>query len=159
MPVLRVRDPAVKAVFEAYPQLIRQPLEALRETILETAFAIDGVGPLEESLKWGQPAYRPMKPSTGTTLRIGPMPGSETDYGLFVHCQTTLIDTFRKLYPGQLRFAGDRAIVFVVGEIPPLLPLKHFIALALTYHVREGAEADAPKRGVRRARGRATLEA
>lgn len=28
------------------------------------------IGPLEESLKWGQPAWRPVKPNTGSTMRV-----------------------------------------------------------------------------------------
>jgi hypothetical protein len=141
MTVLRVADPAVEAVFAAYPQLIQAPLEGLRETILETAEAISGIGPIEESLKWGQPSYRPARENIGTSVRIGPIADSEADYALYVHCQTNLIATFRKLYRDRLRYSGDRAIIFSAGEIPPLAPLKHFIALALTYHVREGASA------------------
>lgn len=139
----RLSDPAVKAVFEAYPQDIRAPLEDLRETILDVGRALNGIGPLEESLKWGQPAYRPLRPRTGTTVRIGPATDADGQpgYALYVPCQTTLIRDIRRLYRDRLRYAGDRAVVFAAGETPPPAPLKHFIALALTYHSRERAMA------------------
>lgn len=158
MPVLRVSDPAVKAAFDAYPHVLHQPLAELREMILETAAALSGVGPLEEGLAWGQPAYWPQRPNVGTTIRIGPVRDDPESYGLFVHCQTTLVDTFRRLYPGRLRFSGTRALVFSAGEIPPVAPVRHFIALALTYHRRDPSTS-AAKRSSRMGRTRAVVSA
>ena len=140
MSVHRLLDPAVKAAFAAYPQEMRYALEELRETILTVADAVKGVGKIEESLKWGQPAYRPVSPQTGTTLRLGPVTGSQDEYALFFHCQTTLADDFEQLYPGMFRIADNRALVFGLGDVAPDLPLRHCIALALTYHLREGVD-------------------
>ena len=140
MPVHRVSDPAVKAAFASYPQEMCWALQDLRNTILDVASAVRGVGQVEESMKWGQPAYRPVAPRTGTTLRIGPMPNSETDYGLFVHCQTTLAQDFEALYPGVFNIVGNRALVFSLGDVAPEVPLRHCIALALTYHLRDGVD-------------------
>ena len=50
-------DAAVKAVFDGYPEPIRSKLMALRSMIFETARRTDGVGDIEETLKWGQPSY------------------------------------------------------------------------------------------------------
>lgn len=132
MPFHRFSDPSVKAVFESYPQVIREALEDLRETILGVGDLIQGVGPLEETLKWGQPAYRFRSPDCGATIRIGTQ-AAGTEYGLFLHNQTTLIDDLKALYRNRLRFSDDRAVVFAVGEVPPVEPLKHCIALALTF--------------------------
>jgi hypothetical protein len=140
MPVHRVSDPGVKAAFASYPQEMRWALEDLRNTILDVADAIRDVGRIEENLKWGQPAYRPVSPRTGTTLRIGPMTDSETDYALFFHCQTSLAEDFETLYPGVFNIVGNRALVFSLGDVPPDLPLRHCIALALAYHRREGVD-------------------
>lgn len=54
-------DPAVKAVFDAYPRSMRADLLALRALIFEAA-AHPAIGPLVETLKWGQPAYLPTTP-------------------------------------------------------------------------------------------------
>jgi hypothetical protein len=140
MSVHRVSDPAVKAALAAYPQEMREALRELRETILNVADAVRGVGRIEESLKWGQPAYRPVSPRTGTTVRIGAVAGSKTDYALFFHCQTSLADDFEALYPGVFRIEGNRALVFTLGDVAPDLPLRHCIALALTYHLRDNVD-------------------
>ena len=140
MPVHRVSDPVVKAVFASYPQEMRWALEDLRETILDVADAVRAVGSIEESLKWGQPAYRPVAPSVGTTVRIGPVTGSTGEYALFFHCQTSLAEDFEALYPGMFKISGSRALVFALGEVPPEMPLRHCIALALTYHLRDGVD-------------------
>ena len=46
-------DSNVAKVFAAYPEDVRAKLMKLRAIIFETAETIDGVGPLEETLKWG----------------------------------------------------------------------------------------------------------
>jgi len=129
----RFADPKVKAAFAAYPQGLRDKLLGLRALVLEAAKDAD-CGPLEESLKWGQPAYRPKAPNTGTTVRIDATKAG--GYALFVHCQTTLAADFHELYPKQFRIERDRALMFEAGETPPKAELKHCIALALTYHRR-----------------------
>jgi hypothetical protein len=140
MTVHRVSDPAVKAAFKSYPQEIGDALRDLRAEIFEVAGAVKDIGRIEESLKWGQPAYRPVGDRIGTTIRLGPMPKSDTDYALFFHCQTTLAEDFKELYPGLFRIVDGRALVFSLGDVPPEMPLRHCIALALTYHLRDGVD-------------------
>jgi hypothetical protein len=128
-------DPAVKAAFAAYEPKMRARLMALREMIFAAA-ASAKVGPLSETLKWGQPAYRPLKAKTGTTVRLDALRGTESKYALFVPCSTTLIETFREHYAREFVFEGKRAIVFTLGARVPETALKHCIAMALTYHAR-----------------------
>ena len=59
-------DPAVAAVFAAYPAELRDRLMALRRLIFETAATTEGVGPLEETLKWGQPSYLTRRSRSGS---------------------------------------------------------------------------------------------
>lgn len=132
-----IGDPKVKAVFDAYPARLRAPLLKLRDMILKTAAETKGVGTLTETLKWGEPAYLPAKANIGTTVRINPLKGSNDRYAAFFHCQTTLLSTFREIYPDQFMFEGDRALVFAVGATVPAKPFKHCVALALTYHLRK----------------------
>lgn len=129
-------DPAVRAVIDAWPPTVRPALLALREAILATAAETDGVGPLDESLKWGEPAYRPVRPRTGTTVRINALKGLPNCYAAYFHCQSGLIGRFRMLYPNDFTFEGERALIFDVGKAPPVEPLRHCIALALTHHLR-----------------------
>jgi len=128
-------DPAVKAVFSAYEPKMRARLMALRELIFAAAYNAK-VGPLSETLKWGQPAYRPLKAKTGTTVRLDALRGTTDKYALFVPCSTTLIASFREHYAREFVFEGNRAIVFTLGTKVPERALKHCVAMALTYHAR-----------------------
>jgi hypothetical protein len=47
------QNAAVARVFEAYPPRMRRKLLALRRLIFDTAASTEGVGKLEETLKWG----------------------------------------------------------------------------------------------------------
>jgi hypothetical protein len=132
-----IADPAVAAVFAAYPARTRTKLLALRRLILETAAATPGVGALQETLKWGQPSYLTRESRSGSTIRIDRIPpenGGPERYALYVHCQTTLVATYRQLYRDELTFGGNRSILLDVGRPLPKAALKHCIALALTYH-------------------------
>ena len=123
----------VTAVFEKYPDPIRQQLLALRQLILETAVATPGVGEIVETLKWGQPSYLTVKPKSGTPVRIDAHNVQLGQIGLYVHCQTSLIDTFRQLYP-SLSYEGNRAIILDIQAPLPVEPLGDCIERALTYH-------------------------
>lgn len=129
-------DAAVRAVFEAYPARLRADIFSLRELIFDTADATEGVGALVETLKWGQPAYVPSKPGIGSTVRIDALKPPKQEYGMFFHCQTTLVPTFRELYGNRFSFQGNRAIVFSHGQKVPWDALAHCVALALTYHLK-----------------------
>ena len=126
----------VATVFAGYAEPVRSRLLALRELIFATAAETDGVGQLVETLKWGEPAYLTERPRTGSTIRINALKGTDDGYAMFVHCQTTLVSTYRELYPETFRFDGNRALLFSADTPVPVDPLKHCIALALTYHTR-----------------------
>ncbi len=66
-----INNPEVAAIFNSYPQKIRDKLMILRLLILETASTIEGVGELEETLKWGEPSYLTPKTKSGSTIRLG----------------------------------------------------------------------------------------
>lgn len=124
-------DPAVREAFRSYPENVREKLLFLRQLILDTASETDGVGKLQETLKWGEPSYIA---KGGSTVRIGPKKSSATHYAMFFHCGTTLVDTFKELHTEDFDFEGNRAIVFDQDATIAVDKLKHCIALALTYH-------------------------
>lgn len=129
-------DPAVAAAFDAFPSGLRPSLLSLRDLIFRAGDEQLGRGGLIETLKWSQPAYLPAQPRTGTTVRIDAVKGDPDRYAAYFHCQTTLIDSFRELYPDLFTFVGNRALLFRRGEGLPRSALKHCLALALTYHAR-----------------------
>jgi hypothetical protein len=140
-PVKRPRsafaDPAVDAVFSAYPKILRVKLLALRRLILETAAATEGVGEIEETLKWGQPSYLTTATKSGSTVRIGEVKAGTNQYAMYVHCQTDLVATFRELYPKEMTYGGNRSIIFDADDDIPEPALRHCVALALTYHLNK----------------------
>ena len=131
-----IQNAAVAQAFDACPEPMRHKLLALRELILRTAASTEGVGELEESLKWGEPAYLTSASRSGSTVRIAWKPARPTEYAMYFNCQTTLVDTFRSLFPGEFRFDGNRAIVFAESDVVPVDALALCIAAALTYHRR-----------------------
>jgi hypothetical protein len=140
-PAADFRDSAVDAVFSAYPKPVRAKLLALRRLIFETARTTKGVGALQETLKWGQPSYLTAQTNSGSTIRIDQVKSAAGQYAVYFHCQTNLVETFRELYPTELRFAGNRSILLDVKDELPRTALRHCVALALTYHLnkRKGA--------------------
>ena len=136
----------VGEVFAGYPPRLRRKLEKLRRLILDTASATDGVGPLQETLKWGQPSYLPAESGSGTTVRIDRVKNEPGRYAMYFHCQTNLVSTFRQMYPSELRYGGNRSILFEQDETVDEAALKHCIALALTYHKRKSTSR-APRAG------------
>jgi hypothetical protein len=140
-PAANFRDRAVDAVFSAYPKPVRAKLLALRRLIFETARTTKGVGALQETLKWGQPSYLTAQTNSGSTIRIDQVKSAAGQYAVYFHCQTNLVETFRELYPTELRFAGNRSILLDVKDELPRTALRHCVALALTYHLnkRKGA--------------------
>jgi len=111
-------------------------LLALRQLILDTAGAIDGVGTLEETLKWGQVSYLTNQSKSGSTIRIDQVKSEPDKYALYFHCQTNLVETFRELYP-NLVYGGNRCILLDATEALPKAALRHCVALAPTYHLRK----------------------
>jgi len=57
-------------VFNGLPGPIRTVLLNLRALILDTAAENPAIGPIEETFKWGEPAYLPSTTKSGTTIRI-----------------------------------------------------------------------------------------
>lgn len=130
-------DPNVGCAFDAVPAAAREGMLALRALIFEAAGATQSAGRVEETLKWGQPAYLTPDTKSGSTIRLGVPKSPDHDYALFVHCQTDLTRQFETNYPGEFEFEGTRAVLFRADKPIPADALRHCIAMALTYHSRK----------------------
>jgi hypothetical protein len=133
----RFSDPAVDAVFSAYPKPLKAKLLALRRLIFDTAKTTKGVGAVQETLKWGQPSYLTPETKSGSTIRIDRVKSDANRYAVYFHCQTDLVETFRELYPTELRYGGNRSILLDTEDDIPEPALRHCVALALTYHLNK----------------------
>lgn len=118
----------VGAVFDTAPEASRAGMMYLRDRILDVADDMDI--PIEEALRWGQPAYLAPK---GSTLRLGvPKTGG---FAIYAHCGSSLIEDFASVAP-DARIEGRRAVHFDDLDEAKAQPLELLIAAALTYRSR-----------------------
>lgn len=136
MKQIEFKDARVSAVFAAYPDKFRKKLRFLRQLIFDTALKTEGVGEIEETIKWGEPSYLT---KTGSTIRINWKESLGEWYAIYFKCTTPLVPTFRKLYPTDFKYEGNRAILLNSNDNIPIKKLEHCIKLALTYHLIKNA--------------------
>ncbi|MEW9702305.1 DUF1801 domain-containing protein [Paenibacillus sp. SI8] len=129
-----IENVRVAAVFDQYPKHIQKKLLFLRQLILETASEIEGIYPLEETLKWSEPSY---VSTSGSTIRIDWKKSSPHLYAMYFNCNTRLVETFRELFADIFNYEGNRAIVFAENDEIPVDELKQCISSSLTYHTRK----------------------
>ena len=127
-----VADPQVLAVFENYPSAVQKKMFRLRRLILESAERSGQT--VEESLKWGEPSYRCQ---SGSPVRLGVRTEPHLTLCLFFNCQTLLVETFKEMYPYEIRYDGKRAILLPADHKLPEAVIKDCITMALEYHQRK----------------------
>lgn len=126
----------VAAAFDAFPEAIGRRLLGIRGLIFRTAALTDGVGPLTETLKWGEPAYLTAASGSGTTIRLGWLRPSETHCAVLFNCKTTLVDSFRERFPDEFAYQKNRAVLLDMSRPVPEAPLSICLGMALTYRTR-----------------------
>ncbi len=132
-------DPAVMpadvaAAFDAFPKAIRERLLEVRRLLLQIAAETVGIGPMTETLKWGEPAYLTLASGSGSTIRLGRVPSSAGDCAVLFNCRTTLVETFRGQFPDVFGFEKNRAILLDATAPLPTTELSICLRMALTYH-------------------------
>ncbi|RST85356.1 DUF1801 domain-containing protein [Aquibium carbonis] len=135
--------PAVSAAFDSFPVRARGPLIELRRLVFRVAKE-KGVGPLTETLKWGEPAYLTEATRTGSTIRLGWHRNAPDHVAIYVNCQTNLVDRFKATFFDAVECSGNRALLQRIGEPTQTGILAICIGMALTYHrdkATEGAVA------------------
>lgn len=131
------KDKKVASVFDSYPRELRKKIDGLRNMILDVASETEGVGPLEETLKWGSPSYLTSETNSGTTVRIDRIGWQKDKYGIFVHCQSGVMEQFKSAFGDEYNYDGKRGIILDAKDEIPEEAVRHFIWLALTYHLRK----------------------
>ncbi len=129
-------ESSVKEKFDAYPDHIKPKMEELRALIYHVAENTEGIGQITETLKWSEPAYLTSKPKSGTTVRIDWKKRSPDQVGIYVNCNTSLVEKYRGMFSGELEFEGNRAIMIPANQPIPEDALKICIQMALTYHLK-----------------------
>lgn len=124
-------SPQVDKVFAAYPESVRNKMQFLRELVVETARETESIDVLEETLKWGEPAFMT---KNGSTLRMDWKEKTPDQYALYFQCTSRLVDSFRLAFDQTFQYEGNRAIVFQLNQKIPVEELKSCIKATLTYH-------------------------
>lgn len=128
-------EPSVKDKFDSYPDHIKPKMNALRTLIYQVAEHTKGVGQITETLKWSEPAYLTSKPKSGTTIRMDWKERNPDQIGIYVNCNTSLVERYRTMFSDELEFEGNRAIMIPVEDPIPEKELKICFQMALRYHL------------------------
>ncbi len=123
-------DPDISSILETYPETTLTRYQEFKELVLETADSIDDIKWLEENIKWNELSFRS---NIGSPFRFGWNSKSPDQFGIYFICSTTLIETFKQLYPDFFTFDGNRGLIFELNQAFPIEPLSHCLKLALRY--------------------------
>ncbi|TGL59734.1 DUF1801 domain-containing protein [Leptospira ognonensis] len=132
-----LQNPMVAEVYFNYPVAIREKLLQLRALVLLVARQTEGVGRIEEGLRWGEPSFLTTESKSGSTIRVHTVKNHPNQYAMYFNCKTDLINRFHQKYPTKLKFSGNRAILFELDEEIPLEIVKECITEALTYNLKK----------------------
>ena len=120
----------IREVYSSYPSLHREKLLLVRTLIFDIAKQTPVVGEIEETLKWGEPAYQTR---TGSTIRMDWKEKRPNHYSMYFTCSTILVESFRIKYGDLFQYEGKRAIHFPLNSDIPILETKACIRAALLY--------------------------
>lgn len=121
---------SVQQKYDSYPDLIKPLMLELRDLVFSTA-AENQLGEIEETLKWGEPAYLA---NQGSTFRMDWKAKAPDKIGLYFNCPTLLVETFRELFAHEFTFSGNRAILLDRRQPLPTLEITQCIYMTLNYH-------------------------
>ena len=128
-----VMNTEIAQIFNEMPKAASNNLLKIRDLILKLSNDHPDIGKIDECLKWGEPSYVTHSPRTGTTVRLAWKSKTNT-YGIYVPCQTTIIEDFKQVHGDDLRFDKNRGILFSEKDTVPEEQITTFLIGALTYH-------------------------
>ena len=128
----RIDNASVERAYLAMPESLQVQALELRKLILSTAGEMEATGGIEETLKWGQPSYLPLKAKVGSAVRVAVH--DDQHLGLYFNCNTTLVETFRSLFGDDLQYSKNRAVLFDIARPLPQEAIAQCVRMALYYH-------------------------
>lgn len=121
---------AITEIIGDYPPPAKIMFSAIRQLIFNIS-KDEGLGRIDETLKWGEPAYLC---ASGSTVRISWKPANPERVSLYFNCQTKLMSTFREIFPEAFEFHGNREIRLPLSGSVPEEELRLCLSMALRYH-------------------------
>jgi hypothetical protein len=142
-PIIPSPPPAeVALAFAAFPAPVRRRVESVRASIFAVARDTTGVGPLTETLKWGEPAYLTEATGSGSTIRLGWPKARRDRAAVYFNCKTTLIPSFRDMFSDAFEYMENRALLLPLDAAPDERALQLCLAAALTYRLAKRRALD-----------------
>lgn len=126
----------VELAYNRFSKPIRTRLLRIRELIYDVAGNDQNIGEITETLKWGEPSYLTQASKSGTTIRLSQVKDRPNYCGIYVHCQTSLIEEFRNAFGTEFEFSGNRAVLIAANSDMNNDLVKMFLKNALTYHIK-----------------------
>ncbi len=120
---------AIEQRLSVYPELAKQKFMEVRALILSVA-EVNQLGPIEETLKWGQPSYLC---KSGSTIRLDWSKGNPLTLDVFFNCKTILVETFKEVFADELHYRGNRVVELPLNQPTPVV-FESCILMALNYH-------------------------
>ena len=120
----------VSKKIQEYPEPVQNIANEIRSLIHEVA-RTEKLGPVQESLKWGEPSLSTGK---GTPIRFDWKSKNPENFYLFFNCQTILVETFTAIYGDFLKTEGRRAVILNLREKFPKKIIRDCISMAVRYH-------------------------
>jgi len=120
----------VEKKIATYPTKVAEYYLQIRALVYEVVETY-GLGVVEETLKWNEPAYLV---KGGSTLRMDWRSRMPDNFYLFFNCKTRLVETFKEVYADVFEFEGNRTIKLNVNKPIPVDETKHCILMTLQYH-------------------------
>lgn len=124
----------LRALIASWPQAAQQALWTCRHLFHDIA-QNRGLGRLDETLKWGQPSWRPARPRTGSTLRLNWDAGAPSHLAFFVDCKTDLAARMYSLYPDLPDNDGRRRVAVDLTAPLPEQAIAHLAEMTFSYHL------------------------
>lgn len=115
--------------FADYPDNVKAQLKRIENTIMVVAANLNA-GKVKASLKWGEASYLV---EGGSAIRIDWKSKQPDVVKVLFHCQTSLVSTFREVYPKAFEYEGNRALLIPLTVNIANTPIAECISLALTY--------------------------
>ena len=133
--MVNFKDPKIAIIFENYPPNIKQKALEIRAAIFEIAAKNPQIGEIEETLKWGEPAFITTSTKSGSTIRIDKK-RNQNKLAVYFICKTTLIEDFKTIFGDIFTYEGNRALIFDCDTKLPMNEIKTCLEMALTYQLR-----------------------
>ena len=122
-------NPAIENTIDDYPEKAKAKFYEIRSLILEVA-RDNGLGDIDETLKWGQPSYLS---KSGSTIRLDWQQKTPNSISVFFNCKTILVETFKEVFGESLVYEGNRIVLVPLDKECPQ-ELETCILMALNYH-------------------------